>query len=437
MPILESVAQEACMDCSRREICWKKEFPQTSSDLLAAAEVQERHGRILWEEDFSEGFRERCLRLSYVTESVRKVCGAYSLRRRMKEEIRESRLLVSQQLRGVARVMSDLSAEIHWQPEPQADQARQIRTRLRGEEIAVRGVSVTKDASGRYRVRLMAENCGGCRRCVHQIAPILSSILQCPMQWVPAPCGEGNQRCKLTFVQSRILTVEASAMQWAASGDCGDSCLRLSLGNKGYLMAISDGMGVGEAAARESRRVLKLVEEFYRAGFEEEVIFRTINQMLLLRPSGETFATVDLCLLDLVTAKAHFIKLGAAPSYLVRDGHAVTITGPSLPIGIVEEMRPASVTWDLVPGDLVVLCSDGLSGADDYLSRRLPELVHLPPERIARVLLQEADHRGGLRVDDRTVMIAQIGMPLGERTEEWKNRRMLRWKSRVAEAADA
>jgi len=177
---------------------------------------------------------------------------------------------------------------------------------------------------------------------------------------------------------------------------------------------------------------MKLVEEFYRAGFEEELIFRTINEMLLLRPKSETFATLDICLVDLIHAKAHFVKLGAAPSYVVREDRPIMIASSSLPMGIVEEMQPFTRSMDLLPGDVIVLGSDGIVGSGEVFAEKLSCVCHLPVERMSRILMEDAEDRPDLRPDDRTLLAARITASRSDRAQEYKNRRMMRWKARVS-----
>ncbi len=43
-----------------------------------------------------------------------------------------------------------------------------------------------------------------------------------------------------------------------------------------------------------------------------------INSVLLLRSAQEKFATLDICTVNLYTAKAEFMKMGAAAAYTER-----------------------------------------------------------------------------------------------------------------------
>mgnify|MGYP002508719120 FL=1 len=59
-------------------------------------------------------------------------------------------------------------------------------------------------------------------------------------------------------------------------------------------MILSDGMGSGEEAAKESESVLVMLEHLLEAGFEEETSIRLLNSVLALRAEQKSFATLDM-----------------------------------------------------------------------------------------------------------------------------------------------
>ena len=60
-------------------------------------------------------------------------------------------------------------------------------------------------------------------------------------------------------------------------------------------LLLSDGMGCGEAAQRESSMAVRLLERFLRAGIDAPPALKTLNSALSLRAeSTDSFTTVDL-----------------------------------------------------------------------------------------------------------------------------------------------
>jgi len=181
---------------------------------------------------------------------------------------------------------------------------------------------------------------------------------------------------------------------------------------KGRLnVLLCDGMGSGTAAREDSNCALGLLEKFLRAGLEAEEALKTVGEALALRGEEQGgFTTVDLFQLDLYSGSGTICKLGAAPTYLRRNGQVERLEGSSLPAGL----SGAHCTPDLFPvkleaGDCVVLVSDGVAtGRDDgWLQQLLTEFDGLSPQELAGRILRESGRRTG-GGDDRTVMVLKL-----------------------------
>ena len=109
----------------------------------------------------------------------------------------------------------------------------------------------------------------------------------------------------------------------------------LELGVREQVIILSDGMGNGPRAAAESKATIVLLERLLEAGFKKEVVLRSVNSLLQLRTGDETFATVDMALIDLVEGEVELLKIGAAPSMIKREKEVFRIGAPSLPLGIL------------------------------------------------------------------------------------------------------
>ena len=122
---------------------------------------------------------------------------------------------------------------------------------------------------------------------------------------------------------------------------CGDSHLLRMLDPSRLAVMLSDGMGSGEAAARESAETLRLLWHFLRAGFSRPLAIEAVNRNMLLRSGEEIYATADLCVIDLNTAAAEFSKLAACHTLILRGSEILRIDGGNLPLGILEGVQPS------------------------------------------------------------------------------------------------
>ena len=137
----------------------------------------------------------------------------------------------------------------------------------------------------------------------------------------------------------------------------------------------------------------------------------------------EDFATVDLTVIDRQSCRARFYKMGAATSFIMRQGRVRKIKGAALPVGIIPRLRLTHISAVLKEGDLIVMVSDGITDADrkdpeacwlcDYLSQNIYrdnfDAGRLSARQIAADILTEAETRyGGRERDDLTVAAALI-----------------------------
>ena len=188
---------------------------------------------------------------------------------------------------------------------------------------------------------------------------------------------------------------------------CGDETGELRMPSGRVVYAVSDGMGSGEEASRESRAAIDLLFDQYRLGVEKELIYENVNRLLIARGEKEIYATLDAASIDLTTGEAEMVKFGAPPTCLVRGGNVRTLSGEALPCGIVDEARPYILRIRLRQRDRLVFCTDGvydLLGKD--MEAELKKGSNQPLDRMAEALLMAAKGKG--QRDDMTVMVVEV-----------------------------
>ena len=197
---------------------------------------------------------------------------------------------------------------------------------------------------------------------------------------------------------------------------CGDTVAHFETDGGKLCLIISDGMGSGPEAQRESRNAAGLLEQFLRADVEPEAALKTINAALSLRSEESgAFTTLDLLVMDIRTREAALYKYGAAPTYIKRHGAVRRLTGTALPAGLQEiQSSPAPLRFTVEPDSFVLLVSDGVAGeeGDDWLQNTLAGWQGEDPQRLVSLLMGESRGRGGLR-DDCSALCLYMGR--GER----------------------
>ena len=174
-----------------------------------------------------------------------------------------------------------------------------------------------------------------------------------------------------------------------------------------FMLVLCDGMGSGEKANFNSTSTIGMIENFYKAGFNNNAILSLINKILATY-NGENFTCIDLAMVDLTAGVIDIIKLGGTQSMLIRNNKCYLLGGGALPLGIVEEAKPYTDRHIVMDGDIMVMYTDGIS---DYLGQDVicDLIINNPstnPEHIADDILRMAT-AGGAK-DDSTVIVAKI-----------------------------
>ena len=211
-------------------------------------------------------------------------------------------------------------------------------------------------------------------------------------------------------------TVATAACPKEEGGVSGDSDSFLETASGISVIALSDGMGSGIAAREESKSAIELLEQFIEAGFEKELAINMINSVLLLRSAQEKFATLDICTVNLYTAKAEFMKMGAAAAYILRDGKVMAIRSETLPVGILQNVSMEKNDILLKHNDIVLLMTDGVMEAigeeqEDvvWLSSLFETFYSSNPQDVADYILQQAQKKAEqYKKDDMTVIAGRF-----------------------------
>lgn len=195
----------------------------------------------------------------------------------------------------------------------------------------------------------------------------------------------------------------------------GDSTTVIKLKDGKVLVGISDGMGSGEVAARNSKKVMLTLEKFLNTGFDKETAVKLLNSYLLIGKEEDNFATLDVAIFDPNTCKADFIKVSACSTFIKRQNKVEEIKSMSLPIGIIEEIDADLKCEKLEKGDFIVMTTDGVTDIasklpdDRGIVSLLKEIKTEDSQRIADIILQEMlDATYGIAKDDMTVIVAKI-----------------------------
>ena len=239
---------------------------------------------------------------------------------------------------------------------------------------------------------------------------VTETVLKLPCD---TPLQDGNilRISEKPLYRADAASVTRSKLQDASlNGDV----VRMGMLREGcFFAALSDGMGHGAEARRESGQTTALLQLCLEAGYTREQALTVVNGMMLSATQGERFATVDLLTVDLWSGRMTLDKLGAANSCLVQADDLTWLSGDALPLGILEQASSRTCEARLTGGDTLLMMSDGVEDAFATQEALLEAVraASLQPtaQQAAEWLLHAAaEASGGEQRDDQTVVAVRL-----------------------------
>ena len=333
--------------------------------------------------------------------------NALAERERLRRQRDNLRSVAARQAACAAKTLKESGRSLSRPPAMRPDLSRLAAAAL--DKAGLPAAQVTSAAEGPLRLWAAPMKGGWSPAETARAARSLSAELGLWLSWRTYP-GE------VLFTAAPPFAARAGFSRLPAGPDepCGDTVYVGALPGGRLMAVLSDGMGSGARAAGESRRTVELLRLFLEAGFDSAGALESVNALLQARRDGELFATVDLCVIDLMTGEARLSKLGACPSLLISGGRAKRIAGGRLPIGILDSVSPEERRLTLRPGDTLVLYSDGVADdlqeeEADWLAGAALEAAGQPPALMARALCAAAKARAA-HPDDRSAAVIRMAM---------------------------
>ncbi|MEG1706091.1 MAG: SpoIIE family protein phosphatase, partial [Clostridia bacterium] len=406
--IAKEVGDYICADCQQRNNCWRNNIEETERELteLTTCAMDRGKATIL---DLSNALVSRCGKINAILSATNSKVGEYKRYYNETNNSDNSRLLIGEQLIGVSQIMRNLASECKSKVYFDTAKEKEIAEQLTLGNILVKEVVVmTENNALSIVLTVSAKDVDSV-----ELSSVVGKLVKCKLSvnQIEQTQDENWVMVYLTPVPNFQISYGYSAVAKSGSSVSGDTHSFINIGNGKFLLAVVDGMGSGENAEQMSNTAISLVENFYKAGFDNEVILTCVNR-LLATGATETFSTVDICVIDLQKCICDFIKLGAPAGLIKTAGEVQFILGSSLPLGVLDEAKPTVTKKALSQGDIIVLASDGFF--DSFADKNeTAELLNsnkvLNPQLIARGLLDEALQRSGDIVkDDITVLVARI-----------------------------
>ena len=399
--ILKEVLEGSCVDCPRFRQCDEKIDITQSVGRLVAAALDNGKASLL---DASVGLGENCFRLSHLLNLSNDSVKTFRRKQEQRSGIEQGREMVIAQLSGMAAILNSLARSVAvnmtFDPEPE----RKLIEKLGQANVIATDVCLYTD-DGEPEITAVVRESDADKEC---LAAIISETMGCPMAEFGRKKDVKNTVC-LHFCRAPAYKVLFGATVSSKESRCGDTRQAVKIGYNKLMFILSDGMGTGSDAFDTAGNVIRLIETFYRAGFDHRTVFSNVAKLISLREK-EDFSALDVAIIDTQTGEIDFIKQGGRESYIFSGNDYEIIDGGSLPMGIIADSEPIIERRRLKCDDLVIMMSDGV--ADAVETGKIAQIIRNTPcqnpQNASDALVKDALRLAGSGTDDMTVIALRL-----------------------------
>ena len=405
----QEITDKICSFCPERNHCHRTFAESTKQvfDELITISYEKGKATLL---DIPSYLTSRCKQTNAILGSINTLTGQYKKYMSMVHDVDTSKLIIAEQLLGISKIMGGLSQEVESSVSFDTTRENKILDELTYYNIICIDVVVFEKDVWTQMASVVVRN-GDSEK--PRIVDVVSKVCGSKMAVFESyPCSRpGYTVVNLKTAPKYDCLFGVSQKTKNGSKMSGDTYSIVKLDGDKILFAISDGMGSGEKAGQTSELSISLVENFYKAGFDNDLILSTVNKLLALHKE-EIFSALDIAIVDEKNGLVDFIKMASPKSYILNEDQCQTIEAGALPMGIVEETKPLIKKQVISAKDFVILISDGISDCfenDEELKECIKSIKTKNPQEFADELLERAlACNNGYAVDDMTVIVIKI-----------------------------
>lgn len=398
-----------CIDCLKKGQCVNEENLDMQIDYIAS--------KLENNEDIDTNMLNiKCDSADTIVNNVKEIYNSMKLMRIIKQNENENNLKLSKQYKEISNIIATVSKNIVNTPAIENDYQKKLR-----KELKLFGYQVYEDKyesdNSVIEYTFVTDILNDIEDQEKEIAKIVSNILEQTMsvKLILNSSKTEKSNIKLVSIPKYEVEVNIETLNKTGQDISGDSYLSMEMPDLKQINIISDGEGSGFEAQRSSKLLLTMLEKLLKGGFDKAKAIEIINSVLKLKSSDQNFATLDAFIFNLKTAQSEYIKIGAAPTYVIEDGKITVLSNCNIPVGILSETSYVPIVKNLKSGDIVIQFSDGAITSDmdindNYLKKFILNMDLSQSSRIiAQNIMQTiSNHYLNSIPDDVTVMVTKI-----------------------------
>ena len=404
--VADEIIYSVCNNCPSRARCKSKNFPSTDEliKIISVGIAKNRLSLI----DLTKTFTENCSYTNSVIFEMNALITKYKEKIKELDDLSKGKELIKMQSEGVAEVLKGMAFDMSKSVTYDTEMEKLLYSALRKNGIIASEIMVYGERDNAEIDFVLPKNCLSSSVFIKTVSEVMKKEMN-----IISKTGLSETSCAVTLKASPDIDASFGLAFSSKDGSkkSGDTHTLTKINEGKFLISLSDGMGSGARAENTSATAISLIESFYKAGLNSELILSTVNKVLALN-TDDNFSAMDILTVDLFNLTADFIKIGAPQSYVICDDSIKLIEGNSLPLGILDDLKPTGCVTTLNLGSTVVLITDGISDAftssTDFINYLQTANVKNPQALADGILNRAIELNGGVKKDDMTALCIRI-----------------------------
>lgn len=402
--ISDRAADKVCRSCPKSMVCWGRKYELFRKEFSRLV-MQLRTGFELTEYSLSPDCAEECINPTGVAKAITAEYSRYISAMSDERRIRELRRIYTDRLAATQEILREISRS---GLETRAFGKNRTAEKRVEKVLSENGVEfpqafITKDRRGKIHIEAYGATEPRVER--DYLGTLLGKALGRELE-LPEISGSGG-RYRITASEVQPLSAKIGSFQLPQGQNkvCGDCCESFTDAQGALYVVLSDGMGTGSRARVDSAIACSVLSKLIKAGIPLPSALETVNTTLLVKSADESFATMDICKINLDSGECAVYKAGAATTYIKSSNKLIRAALSSPPAGSGGKMSVPAQRFKVSAGDVIIMATDGAVIDEQWLSRELSREAE-PKELSERIAKAARAEENGARDDISVVAVA-------------------------------
>lgn len=402
--ISDRAADKVCRSCPKSMVCWGRKYELFHKEF-ARLVMQLRTGFELTEFSLSPECAEECVNPAGVAKAITAEYSRYISAMSDERRIRELRRIYTDRLSATQEILREISRS---GLEARAFGKNRTAEKRVEKVLSENGVEfpqafVTKDRRGKIHIEAYGATEPKVER--DYLGTVLGKALGREFENPEISGSGGRYRITASEVQPLSAKIGTYQLPQGQNKVCGDCCESFTDAEGALYVVLSDGMGTGSRARVDSAIACSVLSKLIKAGIPLPSALETVNTTLLVKSADESFATMDICKINLESGECAVYKAGAATTYIKSSNKLIRAALSSPPAGSGGRMSVPAQRFKVSAGDVIIMATDGAAIDEQWLSRELSREAE-PKELSERIAKAARAAENGARDDISVVAVA-------------------------------